>query len=686
MRIFPILLSSLLSASALAAENTKATLHIDASQPRQTITGFGGFAFSATWGTNLTDASISAMFSCDNSSSTLGYNIVRARISPDSVASWGADCWNPTIEVMKKARNATEKNPARKHYNFASAWTPPGKFTSNGQNTHGYILESKFGEYTDFLNCFIHRVERMGTDVDYISLQNEPDWSPDYEGCVWSAQNFNNYYTNYATQLDRPLLGPEYLGFSPNRIDSILNNDAACANLAIVAGHIYGAGNFDYPLVRQKGKEKWMSEFLDEEGTKDANGNVVAGHVYSWKDAIHFGRIVNTSMLANFNAWVHYALKSSYGMIGDGTHGTQENVITKRGYVLANFAKYCTGTTRVHTTLTEEKRQGLSASAYMSVTGDTCVVVVLNPGSSKVDITFDLPFVSGRYARILTASSYNLNRSDNLISPATETPVLTVPRLSVSTYLFIKSGERTVAQEPVHQPLWADSLQNYNGQCVHPAGWTVTVDGTVYTTSSGNSFYWDGRPQLYPYSPESPIQMGIKLKASASNKAGQALYGGQNGYRLSLEPGNYRLIWHGVGYDHEQKLYAFVRRAGTTSNIAYHSGVATPGHMNGGWGSAKDNFNEAVSDTLDFTIETAGNYELGFKVTYYAENVVNGACRALVGGITLDYAPEVSAIQEVKAAPIEAEDTYYDLLGNRVDEIMPGRIYFTGSGRKFIAR
>ena len=668
-----------MSAAPVWAASSAVSLHIDGTWKHQTVTGFGGFAFAATWGDNLTDDDTKALFGCDNTNKTLGLTILRARISPDSVASWGADNWAPTVNRMKVARNATEAS-GRKHLSFASAWTPPGKFTSNGQNTKGHILESCFADYADYLNCFIGRCERNGTDVDYISLQNEPDWEPDYEGCVWPATSFIKFYSNYASKVNRPLIGPEYLGFQRDRTDSILNSASAMQGLAIVAGHIYGSGNFDYPLIREKGKEKWMTEYL----INAEDMGYESTHIYNWDDAIYFGRVINTSMLANFNAWVHYALKSSYGLIGDGTNGTTNDAITKRGYVMAHFAKYVTGTTRLHTVLTDPAYSGLTASAYLSESGDTCVVMVLNPTSSSIDVNYSLPFLSKGGRRIRTYSSGNLVQTAVSFTESSE-PMIACPPKSVCTYLLVKSGERTEAQDAVPQPLWADSLQNYNGQCVHPNGWKVTVNGNVRTANSGNSFWNSSQTRLMPYSPESPIPAGILLHGS-SGKVGQANYGSQNNYRLRLEPGNYRMIWHAIGYNGPQKLYTFITKAGSTASIASHSGVAATANVNSTWGSGRDNF-DAVADTLDFTIADAGNYELNFRVTYYADNAVNGSCMALVGGITINQADVADGINEVTIssdAPSNVSETYYDILGRRVSAsgLQRGGIYFRSDGSK----
>lgn len=656
-----------------------ATLHIDANVRHQKVTGFGGFAFAATWGDNLTDADVTTLFSCDNTNKTLGYNILRARIAPDSTASWGQDIWKVTIDRMKKARTAAESSN-RKFYSFASAWTPPGKFTSNGENTHGSILRSSYADYTAFLNRFIARCEEAGTDVDYISLQNEPDYEVDYEGCWWWASDFSAYYANYASSLNRPTIGPESLAMRWALSDSILNNEAACNGLGILGGHLYGGGNFDYPLARQKGKDKWMTEFL----INASDMGYSSDHNYTWSDAIYFGRVVNTSMLANYNAWVHYAIKSSYGLIGDGNNGTTEDVVTKRGYVLAHFAKYVSGTTRIHTVLRDPSHSGLSASAYLTASEDTCVVMVLNPSTTKTDLTLSLPFQAQKYRYYLTNLSNNLVGKNVTLADMTADPTITVAPASVNTYLFIKAAERTDEQEAIAQPLWADSLQLYCGECVHPKGWNVTVNGTVRTTTNGNSFWNGSQTRLLPYSPESPIPAGILLHATSSSSSGIATYGSNSAYRLNLPEGRYRMIWHSTGYNGIQQVQSYVTKLYGTTKLANHT-VTTAGSVNGRWGSGIDCL-DAVADTMDFTVTSAGNHVLTFKVVYNSGAAVDGSCMALVGGISIEQLDDedASGIENVTRQSSLEEDSpsYIDLYGRRVDTLRSGTFYVRPDGSK----
>ena len=99
------------------------------------------------------------------------------------------------------------------------------------------------------------------------------------------------------------------------------------------------------------------------------------------KDVFNFFRSINTCMLGDFNAWIHYAAKRYYGMLGDGQYGTSSGTVTKRGYVMAHFARFVTGMTRVEGEISDAAFTPLEGSVYISQSGDTVVAVLINPSS-----------------------------------------------------------------------------------------------------------------------------------------------------------------------------------------------------------------------------------------------------------------------------------------------------------------
>ena len=145
-------------------------------------------------------------------------------------------------------------------------------------------------------------------------------------------------------------------------------------------------------------------------------------------------------MLGDFNAWIHYAAKRYYGMLGDGQCGTSNGTVTKRGYVMAHFAKFVTGMTRIDANL-----GGLEGSAYLSQTGDTIVAVMANATDNVVDMTFDLPFYTQQGELRTTGKSLNFRKTALTYETEACRPVVSVAAQSVVTVQFVKSRDRQVS-------------------------------------------------------------------------------------------------------------------------------------------------------------------------------------------------------------------------------------------------
>jgi glucuronoarabinoxylan endo-1,4-beta-xylanase len=151
-------------------------------------------------------------------------------------------------------------------------------------------------------------------------------------------------------------------------------------------------------------------------------------------------------MLNDFNAWIHSAAKRYYGMIGDGQCGTDNGEMTKRGYVMAHFAKYITGMTRIDAQWNDNAAQPLEGSAYLSQTGDTVVAVLINPSDNERIVTFDLPFYTQRGRMQTTTPSKNLSPKDLRQKTETCRPQVAIAAQSVATLIFARSRDRQPSQ------------------------------------------------------------------------------------------------------------------------------------------------------------------------------------------------------------------------------------------------
>lgn len=462
MRIFRhILLSAaaLLWAAGTSAAPASASIRLDTEKRYQHVSGFGGFSPSPQWSYWLSDSDIDKLYG--KGEKQLGYNIMRLYISN---SDWG---WNSAVANAKRGKKYGA-------YVFASPWSPPASWKDNNSDSNGgHLLESHYADWANYLNRFVTFMKEKGVTIDGISIQNEPDWATSYQSCEWTSQEFIKFLSKYASTINAQILCPEDVHLTHSYIDPILNDSAACANLDIVAGHFYGWNGSSYPLAAEKGKEVWMTEYLINERQEQQGVEKI-----DWKtDGFLFANSVNDAMLANISAWVHYSLKRYYGCLGDGTHGTKDGQITKRGYVLSHFAKYVSGTTRIGHTL---KGSGLSASAYQSVTGDSVTVMVLNPSSKEFDMTFYLPWEARSGLAVVTDESNNMAKQTLYYKVKTSEPVEKVAPWSVSTYVFVRATGATV------------TVNTAGGGQVDGAGAYAFGDTAVVSASASEGYMFAG--------------------------------------------------------------------------------------------------------------------------------------------------------------------------------------------------
>ncbi|MCA5004642.1 hypothetical protein [Sphingobacterium bovistauri] len=343
-------------------------LKINSNLSYQNITGFGGMLNPALWqgGNQLTTNEIDQLYGTNG----LGYKMLRMMIYPNS------NDWSRDLAIAKKAQSLGVRI-------FASPWSPPAHMKSSkqqGGGNRGYLLPEYYEDYAKHLNAFVDYMTANGVTIEAVSIQNEPDWDPDYDACVWTGQQILNFIKNHGKDIKVKIIAAEAVNFKKEYTDSVLQDPVAREHLDIIGTHLYGGGIGDYPLARQYNKEIWMTEHL----MNNNNAND-----WSWNDALVFGKELHGCMEANFNAYIWWYLKRHYSMIGDGEHGTTKGQIMHRGYVLSHYAKYATGRRRIAVDKITNNAN-VFITAYEGVNDVT--LVVQNQSDTVIPaLQFDLP-------------------------------------------------------------------------------------------------------------------------------------------------------------------------------------------------------------------------------------------------------------------------------------------------------
>ncbi len=387
------------------------TLDIDPNTTYQTVSGFGGA--NQMWGTQFPNASdMQTAFGMEETD--LGLSIFRIRVPSN------ADEWPLIVDVTREAvtHGATI---------MASPWSPPAALKSNGSDIGGYLPEENYGAFANHLNEFIDFMASNGAPVDVVSIQNEPDIQVTYESCDWSSPDMRNFLKDYGDLIEgAQVAAPESFNFNPFFTNDILNDDAAAANVDIVAGHIYGGGLAQFPIAERQGKEVWMTEYLLNQNATGSWSEL--SNEVIWDETLQMLGTMHQAMTNNWNAYIWWYLKRYYSFVGDGTQGTTSGEVLKRGYAFSHFSKFVRpGYVRVGTDFQHDAQ----VTAYQG-DGKT-VVVMINENTatvSNISLTIGGETPSSATVYETTASS---NRTKSTVEATDGNLVLSVAPKTVVT-------------------------------------------------------------------------------------------------------------------------------------------------------------------------------------------------------------------------------------------------------------
>ena len=380
------------------AATVDAEITIYGNQQNQVIQGFGcATVFTPPNTAALTPEEFDRLFGAG--AGQVGLNLLRIRIASD-------DAWRAT--ELNHAKAAILRG-ARV---FASPWSPPARMKTNNNIIGGKLIPDSATAYAKYLNDFALYMAANGAPLYGVSVQNEPDWEPGYEGCVWTAEEMRDFLKNHGALISATrLMAPELVNNNQTYVNTILADDGAIANLDIVGTHLYGGGLVENALAKAKGKEVWMTEHLDTLTTWNACVNTAI-------------EIHECFTKANFNAYIWWYGKRFYGLIG------QEGTVTKRGFVVSQFARFIRqGAVRLATSF--NTRPEVLVSAYKN--GAKNVLVLINRGAYNVKqvIRFE-QITTGSFLPYTTTASKNMEQGTS-VSAAGNRLVFTLPAGSITS-------------------------------------------------------------------------------------------------------------------------------------------------------------------------------------------------------------------------------------------------------------
>lgn len=443
---------------ATAASALATTLRVDAGIRYQRITGFG--ASSAWIGGAITEQSADLFFSPTRG---IGLSLLRMHITPDG-----------TSTELTTAKRAVARGVSV----WAAPWSPPGDWKTSGTDTNGgSLLPEYYDAWAERLVGFVTSMADEGVPLVGLSAQNEPNWTADWETCVYSPDELTTFVRDHlgpalrGASPDTKLIAPETIDWSTLKgfADPLLADPDANAEIGVIAVHAYGGTPYAYTAPAENGKEFWETEVsYDDADTTSVNA------------ALHTAREVQRHLaVGGVNAFHYWWLVSSSGAaLMNGETGA----LTPQAYGLGHYSKFVRpGFERID--VANDYQPGLSVSGFIDPVSHVTVVIVVNEASDALPLSLELAGVAP-----VAVEPWVTNASGWLAPQApfafTNPLPVTVDALSVTSFVLSESGELPGNGEAGA----AGAPSGGAGGDAGAAGASEPVDpGTGGTTSTGGT-------------------------------------------------------------------------------------------------------------------------------------------------------------------------------------------------------
>lgn len=407
--VFLIFLTTCVSNSSYIIDSSgaNAVITIDTETRYQYVRGFGGM--DVAWNnfprTSARDTEL--MFNPDTG---LGLNILRIMIMP-----WNTDINVTMGELVSGDRPDYYENVkiVNKYggYVLASPWTPPAEWKKNKSNNtkgDGRLLKEHYRDYANYLKAFAQNMAQNGAPIYAVSIQNEPNYDVDYDGCLWTPLEMRDFFiqvgrfTEGVSGQGGGKVTPYVLTMNgesanhPNINDAALGDPKARAAIDLIGRHTYGsrqnryAQALDHPTDP---KEVWMTE-------NNINSGHDQGHLdWTWDYIWKLMNDIDLSIRLNHeSAYIWWAAKRFYSFIGDGRNDNTEGVVLPRGYGISQYAKFAKETYRVKLSAEGKTADGKDITAdnfnhnYYNVNAETArATAFVSPDGNTISIVMFTP-------------------------------------------------------------------------------------------------------------------------------------------------------------------------------------------------------------------------------------------------------------------------------------------------------
>lgn len=387
-------------------------ISLDISKTFQSFLGFGG-AFTESTGyalSTISDYNYNKIMDEYFSKNGLNYSFGRLPIGSCDFSlksysySYKDDLSDFSIEkdlkyIVPSIKAAQQRNQYIKF--IASPWSPPAFMKNNKKLKKGGKLLDRYKDvWSNYLIKYVEAYNSLGINIDYMTIQNEPDASQSWESCTYTAEEEADLLNNHLFPLfDKYGLNTKFLIWDHNKdciyervIDSFVKYGTLNTSCG-VAFHWYAGSFFDkinelnklFPdklLIHTEGCTGY-SKFKpkDELFNAEMYGNEIIGDLNSGTNAF-----IDWNLVLEYNGGPNHKRNYCNSPIMINKKHT-DYIKTPAFYYIAHFSKYINpNSKRISLDISSKNILGTSF-----INPDNSIVVVLL-NKNDFNIEFNLKY------------------------------------------------------------------------------------------------------------------------------------------------------------------------------------------------------------------------------------------------------------------------------------------------------
>jgi len=528
----------LLAIVALASANAAwaGTCTVDATQTNQFIHCIGA---SSAW--SGIGSLGTALFADDNVNGHLGLSSLRARIDPTGNFS-------PEVSTLATAHSV---NP--NVLLWATEWSPPAQYKANNNVDGGASNDTFLGASSGSPNSadtglasyqvsFIQYAQSHGAPLYALSIQNEPNFNPTYEACLWTAGQFDVYTQALHSAIQNAGLSTKIMlpepdnTFGMNLAATAMDDSNVAPMVGIIGTHLYGtstAGNLSsFGFTHVTNQEWWETEI-------SGNSTDIPGAL------TEAGWIQSSLVDSNMNAFHYWWL----------TDLISNNAFTIKAYVLGNYSKFIRpGYYRMGAT--ESPTSGVLVSAFKNTntsSPQTVVFVAINNNSGTTSQAFSFNGVNVTSVTPWVTDSSNNLVQKSAVSVSGNSFTYSLTGSSVTSFVAVVNGTSGPTNTPTRtntpvpptntptktstpMPPTATSTPTNTATPVVASTWRVNAGGPSYTDTLGNVWAADEN-----FSGGSTIAQGGTISGTNDSTLYDTQRFGTFSYSFNVPAGSYQV-------------------------------------------------------------------------------------------------------------------------------------------------